>query len=103
MSDNDLQREKDGAAHQTDRKSWLLGALEYITQTGLAEFVLRLGTHALMLALILLFAWVLRGFYLLAQAEKPLSRTASASTLPTPTPVPPPPTPTPRPTPTPAP
>lgn len=41
---------------------------EALSRAGLAEMTLRLGTHALLLTLILLFAWGLRTFYLNAQA-----------------------------------
>jgi murein DD-endopeptidase MepM/ murein hydrolase activator NlpD len=47
---------------------WLMAAWEALSQAGLADVALRLGTHALLLALILLFAWGLRAFYLNAQA-----------------------------------
>lgn len=40
---------------------------EALAQAGLAELALRLGTHTLLIALILLFAWGLREFYLGAQ------------------------------------
>jgi len=57
-----------------------------VSQAGLSEMALRLGTHALLLALILIFAWGLRAFYLSAQAaqgpvENPLAA-ASGSTIP---------------------
>lgn len=46
----------------------LMAVWDALSQAGLAEMALRLGTHALLLALILLFAWGLRVFYLTAQA-----------------------------------
>lgn len=42
-------------------------AWEAISHAGMAELVVRLGTHALMIALILFVAWGLREFYQLAQ------------------------------------
>lgn len=44
-----------------------MAAWEALTQAGLAELALRLGTHTLLVALIMLFAWGLREFYLGAQ------------------------------------
>lgn len=44
-----------------------MAAWEALTQAGLAELALRLGTHTLLIALIILFAWGLREFYLGAQ------------------------------------
>ncbi|MFM8321051.1 MAG: peptidoglycan DD-metalloendopeptidase family protein [Chloroflexota bacterium] len=42
-------------------------AWEILNQLGLAEAAVRLGTHALLIALILFFAWGLRSFYLRAE------------------------------------
>jgi murein DD-endopeptidase MepM/ murein hydrolase activator NlpD len=47
---------------------WLMAAWQALSQAGLADVTLRLVTHALLLALVLLFAWGLRAFYLNAQA-----------------------------------
>jgi len=44
-----------------------MGIWELLSQAGLAEFALRLGTHTMVLAFIILTAWGLREFYLLAQ------------------------------------
>jgi hypothetical protein len=46
-----------------------MGMWEYLSSTGLAEPFLRLGTHTLLVALILIIAWGLRTYYLLAQSE----------------------------------
>jgi len=51
-------------ATKPERKSWLGSAWETLTQAGLAELVLRLGTHVLLIALILLVAWGLKRIYL---------------------------------------
>jgi murein DD-endopeptidase MepM/ murein hydrolase activator NlpD len=48
----------------------LMAIWEILSQAGLSEMALRLGTHALLLALILVFAWGLRAFYLNAQAAE---------------------------------
>jgi murein DD-endopeptidase MepM/ murein hydrolase activator NlpD len=58
---------------------------EILSRAGLSEMALRLGTHALLLALILIFAWGLRSFYLNAQAadgpgDAPLAAAAGAAT-----------------------
>ncbi|HEX9027799.1 MAG TPA: M23 family metallopeptidase [Anaerolineales bacterium] len=61
-----------------------------ITRLGLAETTLRLGTHALLVALILIVAWAMRQFYLKVQpadATYPGVREAAlAASLPTATP-----------------
>jgi len=65
-------------------KSRLFGLWEGISRAGLAEITLRLGTHALLVALILVFAWGLRELYLRANvAEVPAGAFAAAATTPT--------------------
>jgi murein DD-endopeptidase MepM/ murein hydrolase activator NlpD len=62
---------------------------EYTSRLGLAESILRFGTHALLIALILLVAWGLREFYLLAgpdQSEQDALAAALSSSTPTPLP-----------------
>ncbi len=49
---------------KAERKNWFGSAWETLTQAGLAEIVLRLGTHVLLIALILLVAWGLKKVYL---------------------------------------
>ena len=51
------------------RKAPWMGMWEYLSNTGLAEPVLRLGTHTLLVASILLIAWGLRAYYSLAQTQ----------------------------------
>jgi murein DD-endopeptidase MepM/ murein hydrolase activator NlpD len=63
-----------------------LGIWEAISHAGLAEITYRLGTHTVLVALILLVAWGLREFYLLASlnATNPLNapdRSNTASRL----------------------
>jgi murein DD-endopeptidase MepM/ murein hydrolase activator NlpD len=59
---------------------------ERLSQAGLAESALRLGTHILLLALILLVAWAMRQFYRLGQVPENSSESVFAAELPTPTP-----------------
>jgi LysM repeat protein len=59
---------------------------ERLSQAGLAESALRLGTHTLLLALILLVAWSMRQFYRLGQVPEAASVAVLAAELPTPTP-----------------
>ncbi len=60
---------------------------EKLFQKGLAERTLRLGTHALLIALIVFVAWVMRQFYQTAQIMIP-EEAAFAASLPTLTPSP---------------
>jgi murein DD-endopeptidase MepM/ murein hydrolase activator NlpD len=63
----------------------LLSIWETTSSLGLADTVLRIGTHALLLALILIVAWGLREFYLYAgSVDNRSSAFASAFTTPTP-------------------
>jgi len=69
-----------------DERSRFLELWEGLSQAGLAETVLRLGTHVVWLALILLVAWGMRGFYRLGQVEMITGNSALAAEAPTPTP-----------------
>lgn len=60
---------------------------ELISHAGLAETAIRLGTHTLSLALILLIAWGLREFYLGIPEDKATRQIVFAVEEPTPTPV----------------
>jgi murein DD-endopeptidase MepM/ murein hydrolase activator NlpD len=51
---------------KSKQKSHLLGIWVSISQVGLAEVALRIGTHVLLLVVILPLAWGLRAFYYLA-------------------------------------
>jgi murein DD-endopeptidase MepM/ murein hydrolase activator NlpD len=77
----------------TVKKNRFLSLWEGITRAGLAETALRLGTHTLLIALILIVAWAMLKFYLYVQIEDAPRDSASAlaAALPTatPTPVPP--------------
>lgn len=52
-----------------ERQSWWSLAWQTVTQAGLGELVLRLGTHALVLSLILLVGWGLRALYFSVEAQ----------------------------------
>jgi murein DD-endopeptidase MepM/ murein hydrolase activator NlpD len=77
------------ALASADGKNRWLEVWESLSQAGLADTAQRLGTHALLIALILVIAWVMREFYQDAQVD-PLSSdsAALAAALPTPTPTP---------------
>lgn len=66
--------------------SGLMAAWDRLTQIGVAELALRLGTHILLLALILIVAWAMRAFYRLGEVENLRRQAALAAALPTPTP-----------------
>ncbi|MCK4976090.1 MAG: M23 family metallopeptidase, partial [Anaerolineales bacterium] len=72
----------------TAEKSRLLMLWEGLSQAGLAETALRLGTHTLLIALILVVAWAMRKFYLYTPVENAPYEAAFAAPLPTPTPTP---------------
>ncbi len=62
---------------------------EGLSRAGLAEATLRLGTHALLLALILVVAWAMRQFYQYVSVVPQGAAQAASLPTPTPTPVPP--------------
>ncbi len=67
-------------------KSAFLAIWEGLSQVGLAESALRLGTHILLVALILIVAWVMRQFYQVGQGETTPQAAALAASLPSPVP-----------------
>ncbi len=69
MDDNNPSNLTGGKANKAKPTRRFHDLWEIISQAGLADFAYRLGTHALLLALILLLAWGLRAFYLGAQGE----------------------------------
>jgi murein DD-endopeptidase MepM/ murein hydrolase activator NlpD len=75
----------DGSKQEQNRFS---GVWERITKAGLADTTIRLGTHALLVALILIVAWAMREFYVHAQPanEQQPKQAAFAAPLPTATP-----------------
>ena len=84
-----LNGDTGGPASQTDdtpaSSRSLMSVWDALSQAGLAEMSLRLGTHVLLLALILLFAWGLRSFYQnteLASESGDTALAASSTTTP---------------------
>jgi murein DD-endopeptidase MepM/ murein hydrolase activator NlpD len=61
----------------------ILGGL---SRLGIADSVLRIGTHILFIALALLVVWVMRAYYLRSQEPEPAPPAAQAAILPTSTP-----------------
>lgn len=64
----------------------LLALWESLFQAGLADSALRIGTHILLVALILVVAWIMREFYRFSQEDIPSEQAALAASIPTPTP-----------------
>jgi LysM repeat protein len=58
---------------------------ERVSQAGLVEPVLRIGTHLLSIVLVLLVVWIMRTFFMGAQPEAIPKGIALAANLPTPT------------------
>jgi len=73
------------------RQSQFLAVWESISQAGLAETAMRLGTHVLLLALILLVVWGMRQFYRSTHLVDRPQEAAQAAAPPTPTSTPMPP------------
>jgi murein DD-endopeptidase MepM/ murein hydrolase activator NlpD len=80
---NDVATNEAGHATRSNR---FLVIWEVISNAGLADTVLRLGTHVLLIALILLVAWGLREFYLVSEVVNLPGESAFAASLPTPVP-----------------
>jgi murein DD-endopeptidase MepM/ murein hydrolase activator NlpD len=87
--DRTAQNSQDGLS-ETDpvSKSRLLALWDSLSQAGMAEAALRLGTHVLLIALVLVIGWIMRQFYSSAQVSPVTSQSeaALAAALPTPTP-----------------
>lgn len=66
-SDNQLQN---AASERSDNPNRWHEFWEYAARAGFAETTLKFGTHVLLVALILLVAWGLREFYLIAGQEQ---------------------------------
>jgi murein DD-endopeptidase MepM/ murein hydrolase activator NlpD len=86
MAENGLFSEPVDTVEEPTPESHLPGVWEYFSHAGMGDIALRLGTHALMLALILLVAWSLRKFYLFVEANQIAPQAALGANLPTPTP-----------------
>jgi len=78
MSDKDIFGPLADFEEEPSQNSQWLKAWEYISNSGFADLALRLGTHVLLLALILMVAWGLRRFYLLEQLTDLGSRSSEA-------------------------
>ena len=78
----------DSSQSSSERQSRLLMFWESISQAGLAEGVNRVGTHILLVVLILIISWAMRQFFQYTEPEKTTEQAALAANLPTPTPTP---------------
>jgi murein DD-endopeptidase MepM/ murein hydrolase activator NlpD len=76
----------DSAQSSSERQSRLLMFWESISQAGLAEGVNRIGTHILLVLLILIISWAMRQFFQYTEPEKTTEQAALAAGLSTPTP-----------------
>jgi murein DD-endopeptidase MepM/ murein hydrolase activator NlpD len=83
---NIIEDQNAASGLETGSESRILILWERLSQLGLAESALRLGTHLLSLSLVLLVVWVMREFYLRAQTTETPREAAKAASLPTPTP-----------------
>ncbi len=70
----------------SSRESRLLLLFGSLSRLGVADSVLRIGTHMLFIALALLVVWVMRTYYLRAQVPETPQKAAQAAALPTSTP-----------------
>jgi LysM repeat protein len=86
-ADSDLdaapQTEPEAGSSRESRLLLLFGSL---SRLGIADSVLRIGTHMLFIALALLVVWVMRAYYLRAQVPDTPEKAAQAAALPTSTP-----------------
>lgn len=71
---------------ESTRESRLFLILGSLSRLGIADSVLRIGTHMLFIALALLVVWVMRAYYLRAPEQELPQQAAQAATLPTSTP-----------------
>ena len=85
MEVDNLEAEAEGEG-EAQKKSRFLDIWEGISRLGLAEVAIRLGTQALLVAVILIVAWGMRELYGHAQAPSQPREAAFAASLPTPTP-----------------
>ena len=72
---------------ESSRESRLFLILGGLSRLGIADSVLRIGTHLLFIALALLVVWVMRAYYLRSQEPEPPQPAAQAAVLPTSTPI----------------
>lgn len=71
---------------ESTRESRLFLILGSLSRIGIADSILRIGTHMLFIALALLVVWVMRAFYLNSQEPDTPQLAAQAAILPTSTP-----------------
>jgi hypothetical protein len=71
---------------ESSRESRLFLILGGLSRLGIADSVLRIGTHLLFIALALLVVWVMRAYYLSSQEPESPQPAAQAAVLPTSTP-----------------
>lgn len=74
------------SVEEASSSSRLLNLWEGLSQVGLGEVVLRVGTNLLLVALILIVAWVMRYFYQSSRQGKTPQEAAMAAPLTSPTP-----------------
>ena len=86
MTDEDLPGDLPAEESTPLQKNRWFMVWQGLSQAGLAETVLRVGTHVLLVALILIVAWGLREFYSQAQIASLPRQVARAADLLTPTP-----------------
>lgn len=77
------EEESSTESSKESRLSLILGELSNL---GIADSVLRIGTHLLFISLALLVVWLMRAYYLSAQEAEPTQPAAQAAILPTSTP-----------------
>ena len=71
---------------ESTQESRFFMLVENLSQLGIADSVLRLGTHMLFIALALLVVWAMRVYYLNIQMPETPQQAAQAAVLSTPTP-----------------
>jgi murein DD-endopeptidase MepM/ murein hydrolase activator NlpD len=86
MTEDDLPGDLSAEESTPLQKSRWVVVWQGLSQAGLAETAFRLGTHVLLVALILLVAWGMREFYSRAQIANLARPVALAADLPTPEP-----------------
>jgi murein DD-endopeptidase MepM/ murein hydrolase activator NlpD len=75
-------------AGSSARESRIFSLLKNFAHLGIADYSLRIGTHMLSIALVLLVVWVMREYILNAQPRSAPRLAVQAAALPTPTPSP---------------
>lgn len=84
--DNSIDNLDTASTAEKARESRVLLLWEEMGQRQMGDPFLRIGTHMLSIALVLLVVWVMREFYLRAQVSEQPRRPAQAAALPSPTP-----------------